>query len=66
MGLHVDALLAADIGSKLLSQSKVLNYMRAAGFQQGSKVTRVTTAQPGCIKLRSRCAYFAGTTKLAS
>ena len=36
-GLHLDALLAAGIGSELLSQGKVLNYKSAAGFQQGSK-----------------------------
>jgi hypothetical protein len=35
--LHVHTLLAARIGSELLSQGKVLNYKSAAGFQQGSK-----------------------------
>ena len=30
-------LLATGIGGKLLSQGKVLNYKRVAGFQQGSK-----------------------------
>ena len=30
-------LLAARVGSELLSQGKVLNYKSAAGFQQGSK-----------------------------